>query len=282
MIGCNIDLTGLDGLLDIENIVQQEVAAANLKLGATAHAHAVELATNELHSRRETYLKALTFFEADGVAVLQLDASALWIEEGIKGPWNMLDALLSSPKAKISKDGKRYLVIPFDHSPGHGATNTTPAQLDLVNTVRSEMKRRRIPWAKVERDDNGRPLLGRLHKFSVNDAPLKTHHGPGQGRGAIGDVRQGPGPRQLVGGAPGGGTPFLAGVGVYQKLGPGGSVQRSVMTFRVASEDHIGQERWDHPGLEPKRFLERTEKWALEQADNLIVPDLMERIVARL
>jgi len=282
MIGVNVDLSGIDGLRDFQAVVEAEAADANRRLAASAYAHAVELATRELTSRREKYLQALSFFEQDGVAIIQLDASALWVEDGMS-PHNMLDSLLSSPKAKIGKDGQKYLVVPFDHSPGHGATNTTPYQLDLVNTVRREMAKRKIPWAKIERDDQGRPKLGRLHRFSVNSSPIKTGPGPGMGRGPVGDVRQGPNARQLVGGGPGGGgTPFLAGVGVYQSAGAGGSVKRSVMTFRVASSEHYGQERWDHPGLEPKRILSRTADWAEEQVKNVIVPDLMERLVARL
>lgn len=281
MIGVSIDLSELNGLRDLEGIVTSESADANRRLGAEAYAHAVSLATAELRSRRPKYLDALRFYEQDGVAVLELDAKALWIEDGMP-PHNMLDALLASPKAKMSKDGKKYVVIPFDHSPGHGETNSTPHQMDLVNTVRREMKSRKIPWAKIERDSGGSPKLGRLHKFSIGHSPLKTGDGPGQGRGPVGDVRQGPNQRQLVGGGPGGGgTPFLAGVGVYQSAAPGGGVKRSVMTFRIASSDHYGQDRWEHPGLEPTNILGRTEKWAEDELMNRMVPELVERILAR-
>jgi hypothetical protein len=282
LLGVNFDLSGLKGLLDLPDIMSAEALDANRRLAASAHAHAVELATHELHTRRQTFIDALRFYEAEGVAVLELDAKALWIEDGVK-KYNMLESLLASPKAKTGKNGQRYISVPFDHSPGHGATNTTPYGLDLVNAVKGEMKRQKIPWAKIERDDQGRPRLGKLHSLDVNYAPLKTSQGPGQGRGPMGDVRQGPNERQRVGGGPaGGGTPFLKGVGVYQTLAAGGGVRRSVMTFRTATSDQMGEELWDHPGLEAKKILARTATWAEDELLNRIMPEMIEKIVARL
>lgn len=193
---------------------------------------------------------------------------------------SMLDALLASPKAQRAADGSAYLVVPFEHS-GKGPASSTPAQTDLVNKLKSEFKKRKIPWAKVERDDQGRPKVGRLHKFSVTDGPLKTHHGPGQGWGPVGDVRQGPNERQKAGGGPGGGgTPFLAGVAVYQHADAAGNVKRSVMTFRIASSKHRDQNRWVYPGIEGASILADVERWAEEQVERM-TPDLIEKVLAK-
>lgn len=281
MITVNFDFSELEGLKYLEKALVEEAAAATRNLAAQAHAKALELANERLHTRRQMFVDALRITEIDGVVALELDAKAIWIDEG-KPPGSMVEDMLASPKAKPMKDGGKYLVVPFEHGPGKGPTNATPAQMDLTNVVRAEMKRQKIPWSKIERDDQGRPKLGRLHRFDIMDAPLKTHQGPGQGWGPVGDVRQGPNERQVVGGGPGGGgTPFLAGVGVYQKAQKGGGVKRSVMTFRIVSSNHIGTDRWFHPGNPPTHIFADVEKWAEEQIENVILPDVVESVVRK-
>lgn len=280
MFTVNFDLSGLEGLKDLEGAIKDAAEEATQELAAMAHAKAVELAHERLHSRRQKYVDALHLTQEDGVWVLSLDASAVWIEDGLPRH-SMLDALLASPKAQRAADGSAYLVVPFEHS-GKGPASATPAQVDLVNKLKSEFKKRKIPWAKVERDDQGRPKVGRLHKFNVTDGPLKTHSGPGQGWGPVGDVRQGPNERQKAGGGPGGGgTPFLAGVAVYQHADGNGGVKRSVMTFRVASSKHRDQNRWVYPGIEGASILPSVEQWAEEQVEKM-TPDLIEKVLAKL
>ncbi len=192
-------------------------------------------------------------------------------------PHDMLEQLLASPKAKRAKDGSTYLVVPFDHSPGSSTSNTPASSMPMVDAVRKEMKKRKIPWGKVERDDQGRPLLGRLHRFDVKQ-PEKTGYGPGQGHGPVGDVRQGMNQRQRAGGGPGGGgTPFLQGVHVYQHQ-EGQGVKRSVVTYRIASSKQQGQGMWRHPGLDPVRIIDDTAEWCLDQVDRVIVPALLDRV----
>jgi hypothetical protein len=243
-------------------------------------AKVTELANERLHSRRKQFIDALSMREEDGIWVIELAGEARWIDDGME-PHSMLDALLSSPKAQRSADGSTYVVVPFEHGPGKGATNTPASQLDLVGTVKSEMKRRKIPWATIERDDQGRPKLGRLHKFSVKGKPSKTGEGPGQGWGPVGDTKQGYSDRNARmrqhGGPGGGGIPFLQGVAVYQNAVEGGGVKRSVMTFRIASSKHRGEGRWEHPGLEPVNIFEDAWKWALETMDKEIMPKLAEQ-----
>ncbi len=241
---------------------------------------AVELASEKLHSRREMYLNALAMREEDGAFILALDASANWIEDGMPSR-NLLESLLKSPKAKRAKDGSSYIVVPFGLGPGKGATNTPASTLDLVDTVKAELKRRKIPLGGIERDDQGRPKLGRLHKFDINSGPDKTHQGPGQGWGPIGAPKQGPNARQKVGGGPGGGgLPFLAGVNIFQHAVEGGGVKRSITTFRVASSKHEAP-RWDVGELAGVHIFDELEKWAEEQV-NLIVPKLIKELALKL
>ena len=269
MFNINIDLSDLLGLKQIEQVAKDACEQAAKDLSKMCHAKAIEIASEKLHTRRQMFIESLDLYEEGGVHVLSLAGKARWIDDGLPAG-SMIDSLLSSPKAKLSADGSRYLVVPFDHSPGHGATNTTPAGLDLVNEIKGEMKKKKIPWAKIERDDQGRPKLGRLHKFNIEDRPIKTHTGPGQGKGPLGAPRQGPT-----------GIPFLRGVAVYQNQTPKG-VKRSVMTFRVVSSKHQGTGRWERPQLEPTNIFQETYDWAQQQLEDVIAPKLVADIVSKL
>jgi hypothetical protein len=279
----NIDTSGFGDLGgDLEKALKEEAIAANRELALMAQAKATEMANERLHNRRKKFIDALHLSQEGDVWVLSLDAGARWIDEGMP-PHNMLDDLLASPKVKRAADGSAYVVVPFEHGPGKGSGENTPYQQDIVDTLKKEFKARKIPWAKIEKGDNGAPKLGKIRSFSIDHSPVKSHDGPGQGRGPIGDVRQGPNKRQVVGGGPaGGGIPFLQGVAVYQRAKEGGGVQKSVMTFRIASSKHQGQDRWNHPGLEPTNIMDDVAKWAQEAVERDIFPKLIDAVLSRL
>jgi hypothetical protein len=293
ILGVNVDIGDFKDLgAGMEEELKKACADASRDLAAATHGKAVELANEKLHARRRAYIDALRLSQEGDVWVLSLAASASWIEDGMP-PHNMLDALLSSPKAKPGPNGSHYIVIPFEHGPGKGPAEDTTEHQDLVDTLKKEMKRgvidldsrgekaerKKIPWGKIEMGADGNPKLGRLHRFNIQDSPLKSHDGPGQGRGPVGDVRQGPNMRQRAGGGPGGGgNPFLQGVAVYQKLDDTGKVQRSVVTFRIASSNQQGESIWDHPGLEAVNIIDQAWEWAMTQVESEILPKLIERV----
>lgn len=251
MITLNVNLgpmvelnNSLKGRLDtaLKNAAQQ--------LAMQSHAHLLEQVQQKLHSTREKYVDAVSFTQVnDTTWVISLDRSAMWIEEGMP-EHEVLDNLLKSPKAKMAKDGSRYLVVPFQHN--KGPTSQTKAAQDLTATVKQELKKRQIPYSKIERDQHGKAKLGLLHSFDITKEPVKTHEGAGQGHGKIGDVRQGTT-----------GIPFLQSVRVYQRQMKNGNVSRGVLTFRVASSKHKGSGKWVHPGIQARKFFDETAEWAL-------------------
>jgi len=280
MFYVNIDMTGLAALgQELEGAMKSAMLDAGRELSAQAHARAVELANAKLNSRRQMFIDGLHMKEEDGVFILSLDAKVSWIDDGMPRH-NMIEDLLKSPHAKRAKDGSKYMVIPFNHGPGKGPTNTPASTLDLVGTVKAEMKSRKIPFAKIERDDQGRPKTGMLHRFNIDNSPTKTGGGPGQGWGPVGAVKQGPNMRQKVGGGPGGGgIPFLRGVAVYQHAMDGGGVKRSIMTFRIVSSK-MESPRWDYPGVEPTNIFAETAKWCDEQVDKMI-PQIIDSVTSK-
>jgi hypothetical protein len=87
------------------------------------------------------------------------------------------------------------------------------------------------------------------------------------------------------------GTHHLSGLRIYQTLikdkhgkevnGHDGhpKVERSIMTFRIASSKQAGQGIWDHPGVKPMHFLEDAYQWAVDEWDNRIAPEILRSIV---
>src|SRR5271168_4355826 len=89
--------------LEVERDLKKGVA----NLAAVTHARVVEMASEELHSSRKSFMDNLSFEEvADGVWVVAVDEKGLWVEEGIEPNTDMKPGLLK---------GKPYRVIPFDH-----------------------------------------------------------------------------------------------------------------------------------------------------------------------
>jgi len=268
MIYINLDIGPIVELVkDFRPAVNRAMADAARDLATQTHAHILEEVQSKLHSTRQKYVDALNFQQVDNDTwVIGLDRTAMFIEEGMKPNMDMLEFLLKSPKAKMAKDGSRYLVVPFEHKKGE--TQQTQAGKDLTSTIKAEMKRRKIPYGKIETGPGGKPKTGLLHSFDIMKTPLKTAEGPGMGKGPIGQVRQGPT-----------GIPFLQGVRVYQsavkdKQGKE-HIKKSVMTFRIASSKHKGTGRWVHPGLEAKKFFDEASRWALAEFENRIKDQIL-------
>lgn len=282
MLYINLDVSALLSLqANLENSIKASMGQAAAKLAAATQAHIIEQAGQKLHTRRQKFVEHLTVFPLDQGGksdfwVVNLDKKYRWIDDGME-EHEMIDDLLKSSKAKTSKDGSRYLTVPFDHSPGKGGpTTSTPAQRSLVDTIKKELKGRGIPFGKIEAGPDGKPLLGNLHNVDITKQPAKTGEGPGQGWGPVGDVRQGPT-----------GIPFLQGIRINQskvrdpKTGKEG-VKRSIFTFRTVSSKHKGTGRWHHPGLEPKNLLEEGAAWAADQWARIVGPEMIRTLVEKL
>lgn len=249
----------------IDDASKKAMKEAGDRLTKMVKAHIVEEANKKLHTRRQMFIDGLSTFAVDeNTYVVNLDAKVRWIDDGMPAH-SLLDDLLKSKSAKTAKDGSKYVVVPFQHK--KGPTQMTPAQKTLQDTLKQELNKRRIPYGKIETDSNG-PKLGLLHSFDIKRQPIKTANTPGQGKGPIGKVMQGPT-----------GIPLLQGVRIYQRQvknkDGSKSVKRDIMTFRVASSKHKGQGRWEHPGNEAVKLLEEAYDWAKRTWEKDIVPQLM-------
>ena len=272
----DVDMSDLDHLEEIGVQAKNVVNDAGRDLAAATHAHIVEEANKKLHSRRGLFIESLTHHQVDkDVWVVSLEAKARWIDEGMDAH-SMVHDLLSkrspnSKEPKRAKDGSMYRVIPFAHN--KGATSSTPAQQNLLATIKTELKARGIPYGKKEVDASGKAKLGKLHSFNITKSPIKTANAPGQGKGPIGKVMQGPT-----------GIPLLQGVSIYQRevkdKSGGTSVKREIMTFRIVSSKHEGTGRWEHPGLEPANLMDEGLEFAKQHWEKEVGPKVLASLVA--
>ena len=229
---------------EVEAALNQGIAIAS----SMTHTKIVELANEKLNARRDKFLNALQPVKeiSKGVFEIVLDEKAMWIENG-KEPGSMVDDLLRK-NPKVSKEGKRYKVIPFDQ--GNARAATTPQAQQTLATLKSALKKMNIPYKKLELDSKGSARLGKLHSLKIPSAkPTEKSK-----------------------------FPALYGLNIYQTKMPNGKVRRDLFTFRIVHEDHKAQGKWYHPGLEPANIMDEAYDWIMKTLDDDILPELLKNI----
>lgn len=254
-----IDLAPLAKYL--ENFAKELVKDLNKGvegLAKSTYANIKEQAQNNLHSFREKYLESLSPPEQiDSLLwVITLNSGAAWIEEG-RSQWDMKGepgrwGLLKKPTGIVKEGpnkGKAYRIIPMDQA--KKPTDMTVAkgeyEKSMVSMVRAELKKRDIPYRKLELDSKtGSPRIGKLHSF---DIPSNI---PGKGN-----------------------TPQLHGINIYQQPNKKtGVIERKITTFRTAIE---GDGKWMHPGVEAKGFFEIAKRFAEHEWETKWLPEILEK-----
>jgi hypothetical protein len=226
-------------------------------LAKSAHAKIKEDAQNGLHSFREKYLESLSPPEQVDkyLWVITLKSDAAWIEEG-KPAWDMKGepgkwGLLKKPTGIVKEGenkGKAYKIIPMNQakSSTEMTVNKGAYEKSMVETVKAELRKRKIPYKKLEIDPNtGSPRIGKLHSLDI-DSNI-----PGKGN-----------------------TPQLHGLNIYQTKQKDGSVKRSITTFRTAIE---GDGKWMHPTAEAKNFFLTAKTFAEQEWESKWLPQILEK-----
>jgi hypothetical protein len=247
MIKIDVDMSGLSGLTVLDSNLQKEVELAGQKLVVATYARITEQVGLQLHSSRNTYLQALKYTQTSGNTwVISLGNEAMWIEEGIPPNTEMIDKTLKGASSKI---------IPFNHS--KTAQDRTIAQASLVKTLAKELKRKKIPFDKIERDPSGKPKSGKLHSFDIVKKNVPKSRFTGRS--------------------------YLQTVNIFQqqtKDAKGNQMtQRSIFTFRTMTQAQKGSGMWvNKKGFVAKKFLDDAAQWAQDNWDNEILPALLKRI----
>ena len=305
-LSLTLDVSSIIAAADEVGRLDQAVQQAAQKLAGQAHLHIIEEVQTRLHTRRQQYLEALVkpTEVQPGLWVITLNAEAVWIEEGMPQHSMVPDLLRKSAHGsaksgpKMAKDGSTYRIIPFERNKG-GPASQSEAEQTLTASLKSQLAKLKIPWAKLEHNADGTLKTGLLHSFSgdlpstpnrpaygtatpnrggIANKPMNDH---GFGRGAIGEPMQGPG-----------GTPLLQGLRIYQspvfekndkgqdvpKLDKKGKEMgtRSIMTFRIVSSKHEGL-KWEFPGIEGTHFFDSAYSWIQQEWDTKLLPDLLRQ-----
>jgi hypothetical protein len=162
------------------------------------------------------------------------------------------EELLHGKSSKVSKDGTRYAVIPFEHS--KAPSQQTSSAKQLTDQIKSELKKRNISYKKIEYGADGSPRLGLIHKFDIESARPSR-----------------------ISGITKASHPALSGVSIYQRKMPGGKIKRDIMTFRVISEKSKAEGKWVHPGMVGYKLMDKSLDWAFDLWEREILPDIIKK-----
>lgn len=243
-----IDLNELTKEFDnITKEVENDLKEAAQSLSDMTRAKVNELADEKLSSRKKEYTDNLYFEEVEqGVWVITLAEPAMWIEEGVNAG-SMVDNLLKKG-AKTNKDGQRYKAIPFDHF--KKPSQQSPKAAEYTQAIKQEMKKKGIPFRKLELGKDGSPRVGMLHRFSIeSDKPTNKAK-----------------------------TMALKNVQVYQtKDKATGTTRRDILTFRIVHDKHKDEGLWMHPGLQGVKIFDEAFDWALNTWEREIVPSILNK-----
>lgn len=252
----NIDIDGLvSQFKEFEAEITEAVKGAVKLLALSGHAKVLEIASRKLHSTLNEFKQNLEFRETEGVYSIVIPDKIAWIEEGYHAG-SQLDFLLKSPKAKINAKGERYLVVPFSHN--KAPQNQTPMAQSITQTMRQELKKRNIPYTKLERGPDGKPKEGTLHRLNLG----------GLQRGATKHNEAWS-------------SPALNGLNIKQTMNHDtGKVDRSMTTYRIASESMRGR-KWNRPAKEGLQSLVTTYYELSDEWNEKILPDIIAKFTNR-
>lgn len=217
-------------------------------LAIQAYEKGKDLASEELKSTRDLFLDNFKRPDevAPGVHIIWLLEDAAFIEDGLPANFDMKEGLLKSDKAKTSKSGFKYLAVPFSHT--KAPTRSTPSAQAVIKRIRENLKKEKVPFKTLELNADGSPRIGKLHSFDWGG------NIPGKGN-----------------------TRDLERVSIYQTVTATGNVRRDIMTFRTVSGNPASADKWKHPGMEGKKFLDRAADWAMQEWENQILPSIIKK-----
>jgi hypothetical protein len=276
----------LDACKDEYENAKKQLSKSVGDLAKATQKHILELADSELspnlrqvfrgkEDQHNIHLDTIS----PNVHVITLTGSAYFIEEGIPPGTDMKTDkwLFKSQKTKVSKDGNRYLVIPFEHSKGpslqtgyeKNLTDRVKFELKAQNKLRKKNGLPQIPWAGIEYDKHGKPKEGMLHEFNFEGgkASKKWTSDPLERLRvyqAVEKDEQG-NAKKTAGGKP--------------------KVSRSWMTFRTASENPkinpetgtAPKDKFIHPGFTAKKFMDKSAEWCEQEFYNKILPEIFAK-----
>lgn len=258
---------------DIKQTIKQAIEA----LSVSTHAFIVDKAQKELKGwKRDFFLgdkgsNVRWSKVGDGIWMVELDPSVAWMEQG--RPKTFQSWLLEGPNVKTNKKGEKYRVIPMGQKGLAGDKYNNPVP-SVDTTIKNVLKQNKISLKGIEKNDDGTPKLGILHRVNF-ESPFTQSQTPD-----LFSKPRTPDQAALTGLKPHGGIHHLQGLTVTQRM-QGKKVVREAITFRVIHEAHEKEGRWFAPEVKPLNFMQQAHEWALKQWSDTILPQIQEQFSKR-
>ncbi len=248
------DLSKLQEQFDFFKNINKNLSQAIDNLAGQAYEKAIELAQQKLKSRRDTYLKHLSFKkEGQGentIYYIILSEEALWIEDGVPAH-NMKDTHLK---------GKDKVVIPFQHNKGQ-ASMMPQKQADMYKDVKSFLKKQKMSLNKPINDSAGKPILsspGNIKPAASFGSVPSQHKSKKTGESLLNRLN------------------------IYQSAtqdkGGKSKMTTTAMTFRTLSKNSP-DDAWNVPELKPVHILDEVYDWILQNYEKIMMEQLPDLIL---
>lgn len=248
---------------DIKERVYSEVE----KLSISAHAFIIAKAQAELSGYiRKAFLgddnRNVRWEKVSGqIWAVTIDEKAAWVVDGRPATF-MRWLLYNNPKAKTSKAGDRYAHIPFTNAKLSGSSerNMNDPKAAYESIVKKTMKEAGIPLRKIERNIDGTPKIGVLHKLPI-EPPGTREQFPG-----MFSIPRTQETARRIGLPAHGGIFHLKGMLITQRLNQKGKPVREAITIRTISSKHEAEgNRWIMPEVKPFNVLQQAHDHAQEE-----------------
>lgn len=200
--------------------------------------HIEKLAKRKLSSTRDAYIEAVKSKLSKNVLVVELDRES-WIANAVESgisDFDMKAGHLKSPKAKMSKKGYRYMVIPIGKDPS--ISPKTEKGQEFQQKVKQALAQKKFGIKKLKADVNG----GVFETQEVlSDVGLDGFYRYRKFE-SIDSYHQNKNKKQ----------------------------QWQYVLFRVMSENPESKSKWQHPGIQPVHIFKETERFFNENATKMI------------
>lgn len=223
--------------------------------------------------KARTYNEHITSKQIDQLHVIVENdhPAVVFLEQGIN-PFDMKRMLSSSARVRVSKDGKRYLVIPFHHKNTEMAGSGLDAE-EYEGLGGSSFKRNNPPPHEYKWGEHTTDLgdVGKRRKFFT---PITGQHARFDKSGADRSTPFGP---------------FVGTIDYTWKTSPFESVYRfednrgktqSYTSFRTMSESESQEQAWYHPGIRAMRIAENAVEEVRPEFLNTISSILREAVTS--
>lgn len=212
-------------------------------------------AREKLRSTARDYIDGLQMFFADGKATIELSKTLPnLIEQGFKGG-DMRTYMLNGPRVKRSKDGNRYLTIPWRHgtpgTTGRNVGNVMPTSIyQAAKKLAGTVSR---PGASVGGTGGKAVLYG--ERLNANSPGANA-----QARRILSRKEK-----------PWHATSIYTGMIREEKQFEKKNQTTGYMTFRTLSENvKRGEQHWLHPGIQARGFASDTARYVGRIAKDII------------